>query len=423
MTDYRNSKLIERYEDVVFELETALNTNIGNNAHQIKTNHRFVVDNSGESTPFDWYNARLNVTFILKKLADGANIAVGDNNGIVNSSSALIKKLNIKMNGIDVYDCSQANQVTNIKNILEYSQGYSKSQGTNEFFYIDTTRTAAENANTGFLSRKTLLSGNRGVNVEIPLNRYGFFGSLLGELLPNSRIEIKIDLESDADLVWQAADDCRVVVTKLQLIVPRIIFNSEGKKLYMEKYLDTRKWSYLRELVERGNSTREQTGNFRITTSINKPRHVFVFIINDASNESQTSNKFLYNTFAVSTNPRTMTECYLEVGNGKEYPEVHYRPSEEPSRIFRDVLRYVHANNDYTGDTLLNRANFTNIFPFVYFDLTKQPTDIKDGSTKLTFKYKLSGTTDTDYSVYALVLYQQDVEMKKTDGKLILRSM
>ena len=423
MTDYRNSKLIERYEDVVFELETALNTNIGNNDHQIKTNHRFVVDNSGESTPFDWYNARFNVTFILKKLADGANIAVGDNNGIVNSSSALIKKLNIKMNGVDVYDCSEANQVTNIKNILEYSQGYSKSQGTNEFFYIDTTRTAAENANTGFLSRKTLLSGNRGVNVEIPLNRYGFFGSLLGELLPNSRIEIKIDLESDADLVWQAADDCRVVVTKLQLIVPRIIFNSEGKKLYMEKYLDTRKWSYLRELVERGNSTREQTGNFRITTSINKPRHVFVFIINDASNESQTSNKFLYNTFAVSTDPRTMTDCYLEVGNGKEYPEVHYRPSEEPSRVFRDVLRYVHANNDYTGDTLLNRANFTNIFPFVYFDLTKQPTDIKDGSTKLTFKYKLSGGTTTDYSVYALVLYQQDVEMKKTDGKLILRSM
>ena len=423
MTDYRNSKLIERYEDVVFELETALNTVIANDAHQIKTNHRFVVDNSGESTPFDWYNARFNVTLILKKLADGSNIAIGDNNGIVNSSSALIKKLNVKMNGVDVYDCSEANQVTNIKNILEYSQGYSKSQGTNELFYIDTTRTASENDNTGFLARKTLLAGNIGVNVEIPLNRYGFFGSLLGELLPNSRIEIKIDLESDDNLVWQAANNCRVVVIKLQLIVPRIIFNSEGKKLYMEKYLDTRKWSYLRERVERGNSTREQTGNFRITTAINKPRHVFVFIINDENDESQTSNKFLYNTFAVSTNPRTMTYCYLEVGNGKEYPEVHYRPSEEPSRVFRDVLRYVHANNDYTGDTLLNRHNFINIFPFVYFDLTKQPTDIKDGSTKLTFKYQLSGATATDYSVYALVLYEQEIEMRKTDGKLTLRSM
>ena len=28
------------------------------------------------------------------------------------------------MNGIDVYDCDQANHVTNIKNLLEYSQGY-----------------------------------------------------------------------------------------------------------------------------------------------------------------------------------------------------------------------------------------------------------------------------------------------------------
>ena len=283
MTDYRNSKLIERYEDVVFELETALNTNIGNNAHQIKNNHRFVVDNSGESTPFDWYNARFNATFILKKLADGTNIAGGDNNGIVNSSFALIKTLNVKMNGVDVYDCSEANQVTNIKNILEYSQGYSKSQGTNEFFYIDTTRTAVEADNKGFLARKSLLAGNRGVNVEIPLNRYGFFGSLLGELLPNSRIEIKIELESDADLVWQSADDCRVIINQFQLIVPRIVFNSDGKSLYMSKYLDTRKWTYLRELVERGTSTREQMGNFRITSAINKPRHVFVFIINDAN--------------------------------------------------------------------------------------------------------------------------------------------
>ena len=191
----------------------------------------------------------------------------------------------------------------------------------------------------------------------------------------------------------------------------------------MKKYIDKRKWTYLRERVERSNSTKEQTGSFRISTGINKPRHVFFFIINDENTNSQTANKFLYNTFAVSTDPKTMTNCYLEVGNGKEYPEVHYRPSEEPTRVFRDVLNYVQANSDYAGDTLLNRANFTNIFPFVYFDLTKQPTDIKDGSTKLTFKYQLSGNTTTDYSVYALVLYEQDVEMRKIDEKLILRSM
>ena len=427
MTNYRNSKLIERYEDVVFELETSLNTDLANDAHQTKTNHRFVVNNSGESTPFDWYHARFNVDFNLEKLADGADVAADDHNGIVNSTYSLIKKLIVKMNGIDVYECSEANQATNIKNLLEYSQGYSKSQGTNEFFYIDTKRNAEERAahtnyNSGFAARKLLLNAGAKVIAEISLNRYGFFESLHGELLPNSKIELKIELETDANLVWQAADDCRVILSKFQLIVPRIVFNADGKSLCMSKYLDTRKWTYLRESVERGNSTQQKTGSFRISTAINKPRHVFVYIINDANDASQTGNKFLYNTFNVVNN-RALKSCFLEVGNGKEYPEVHYRPSDEPTRVFRDVLKYFHANSDYAGDTLINRSNFSSIFPFIYFDLTKQPTDIKDGMTKLTFKYTLSGATNAPYSVYALVLSEQDVEMRKTDGKLVLRSM
>ena len=91
MAKYRKSKLIERYEDVVFELDTALISNLANNAHQKKEGHRFIVDNSGESTPFDWYHARFNVDIKLEKLADGANFAADDHNGIVNSAYSLIR--------------------------------------------------------------------------------------------------------------------------------------------------------------------------------------------------------------------------------------------------------------------------------------------------------------------------------------------
>ena len=66
---FRNSSYIERYEDVVFELETPLNT--------------VVANNTGEVTPFDWYNSRIVVDFKVNKLADGANIAAADHNGIV----------------------------------------------------------------------------------------------------------------------------------------------------------------------------------------------------------------------------------------------------------------------------------------------------------------------------------------------------
>ena len=430
MTSYRNSKLIERYEDVVFELDKALNINPANGARQNKEGHRFTVDNTGESVPLDWYHARFNINFSVDRLNDGADLAAGDRAGVVNSASSLIKKMNIKMNGIDVYDCDEANHVTNIKNLLEYSQGYAQSQGTNEFFYLDTNRQAEDrvaqvaNFNRGFAARKAFLDGaNAVVNAEIPLNRYGFFEALHGELLPNSRIEFNINLDTDANIIWRVGGtDCRVVLTKFQLIVPRIVFNASGKSLYLDKYLDTRKWTYLREMVESNNPTRQRAGTFKITSAINKPRHVFIFIINDANDNSETENKFLYNTFSIA-NARHITTCYLEVGNGKEYPEVHYKPRDEPTRVFRDLMKYVHGNSDYAGSTLLNRANFSTIFPLIYFDLTKQPTDIKDGMTRLTFKYTLNDQPNADYKVYALILYEQDIELRKTDGRLVLRSM
>ena len=453
MTNYRNPKNLDRYEDLVFKLETALELP-GNTINQRKTGHNFVVDNTGELNPFDWYHARFNVNFKLQLLADGGNIGGAGHleTGIVNSASSLIKKLTVKMNSVDVYDSQDANQATNIKNLLEYSKGYSQSQGTNEFFYIDKTREAqttefptkivqahatqaglnagdpvnvsgVRNAtyNSDFAVRVLKLTNNAEVNAEIPLNRYSFFESLHNQILPNSRVDIQVELESDNDLVWRTGgNDSRVVLTKFELIVPRLIFNSVGKTLYLDNYFIPKKWTYLKELIHKQNSTQQQSGEFRITSGVNRPRHVFVYIIKDENVNSQTANKFLYDTFAPAN--QTLTICYLEVGNGRKYPEVQYKPTEEPTRVFRDVLKYVHANSEYANDTLLNINNFKSIFPFIYFDLTKQPIDIRDGMTKLSFHYELSGGTNRNYSVYALVLHEQDVEMIKIDGKLILRS-
>ena len=121
MKSFRNPEYLERYEDVVFDLEQALAAP-GNAAHQTKTGHRFVADNTGEATPFDWYNARFSVDFKVNQLAAGADIdADGDQMGIVNGSSSLIEKLSILANGRDVYSCNYANHVVNIKNLLEYN--------------------------------------------------------------------------------------------------------------------------------------------------------------------------------------------------------------------------------------------------------------------------------------------------------------
>ena len=133
--------------------------------------------------------------------------------------------------------------------------------------------------------------------------------------------------------------------------------------------------------------------------------------------DTQTAYPFLYNTFSVSTDPRTLSNGHLEVRNGNDYT-----PTTDMTRVYTDVLKYDHKNNECGEGSLLNRVNLSNLFPFLYFDLTKQKMDIKDGTKKLTFKYELYGTTTTACSVYGLTLYEQDVELIQRDVKIILRS-
>ena len=455
MKSFRNPEYLERYEDVVFDLEQALATP-GNGAHQTKIGHRFVADNTGEATPFDWYNARFSVDFKVNQLAAGANIdADGDQMGIVNGISSLIKRLSIMANGRDVYSCNYVNHVVNIKNLLEYNPSYVDSVATNEFYYLDTSRhaerqkftsrqvthrrNAANNAddagpmldavvanyNKGFSIRKALLGDSATVRCEIPLNRYSFFESLDEKLLPNTKIELNIEIEKDGNLIWRSNAagnaDCRVILTRFQLFVPRITLNKKGQELYLKNYLKPYKWSYLNEVVERSNNSQQQTGHFRITNAISKPRHVFVFGINTANIDLQTANPFLFNTFNLPNNAN-ISRCYLEVGNGNEYPDIHFKPATDPARVFREVMGYVYANNDFQGGTLLNRTNFESLFPFVYFDLTKQKMDIKDGVTKLAFHYELSANPNADYNIYALVLHERVAEIEQQGGKLLLRA-
>ena len=365
MKSFRNPQYLSNYEDVVFETERPLAVNPNNVDKQERTSIKIVADNGGEVNPFDWYNTRFSVNFKVNKLADNSAIAVDDVNGIVNGSNILIKRLSVTANGTPVYDCKYANHFVKIKNLLEYNPSYAKSVGTNEFYFPDTSRhadgskytrrwvthrqNAARNAdqaglmlddvnpnyNKGFAARKQLLGASAEVNCEIPLNRYSFFEELQDKLLPNMKIDLDIEFDDDKNLIWRggAADAAgtsyRLIITKLRLFVPKLIFNSEGQKLCMENYLKPYKWTYLAEKGNTSNPMTQGSGNFRITQGIKKSRHVFVFIINTDNLNNQLENPFLYNTFSVSTDPRTLTRCHLEVGNGEDYPDIEYKIFQE----------------------------------------------------------------------------------------------
>ena len=403
------------HEDLVFDLEQHLIIPTNNN-YQNRDNCKFVVDRKS----LDWYNARLSMDWRLTKL-NGRNVIINDKNGIVNGASSFVKKSSFSINGREIYQCNSANHVVNIKNLLEYNSSYVNSIGTNEFYYLDTTNSPNRNKyltrqvqhgrnntntgwtprifienedptfNEGFDARKKQLGNSSIVNCEIPLNRYSFFEAFKDKMLPDSRFELNIEFESDNNLIWREGNDvCRVIITKLQLYIPSVKFDGRYKTTTAPK-----SWTYLNEYVTNSTDLRQREGNFRITNEVSKPHHVFIFIVNSANINSQTANPFLYQTFNIANN-RKLTGCYLKA-NENVYPNIHYKPSTEPSRVNRDVM-------SYGGGTHLKRNNFESLFPFIYFKLP----NLED-KVKLSFHYELRGEPNADYIIFAIVLHEKDL--------------
>ena len=101
--------------------------------------------------------------FKLNRKADGGNITNATNTTIINGSHSLIKHMVVRSAGKIIYDTDNLHLVTFVKNLLEYSDDYSRSVAKNSLWYLDTTGTHVEDDNAGFAARRLLTRG-RGVD-------------------------------------------------------------------------------------------------------------------------------------------------------------------------------------------------------------------------------------------------------------------
>ena len=142
---------------------------------------------------------------------------------VVNGSHSFIKHLTIKSGGKIIYDTDSLHLVTFVKNLLEYSDDYSRSVANNSFWYLDTDTTAVDAENLGFASRRALTSNRKQVNVKSPINRYSFSEELEGRVLPPMQLTFEIDLNPDVELLFGNVDITRVTIDRFYLWVPKIL--------------------------------------------------------------------------------------------------------------------------------------------------------------------------------------------------------
>ena len=152
--------------------------------------------------------------------------------------------------------------------------------------------------NEGFAKRKILTDAAATNNISIPLNSYSYFAAFKNNLHPNLKTNISLTLENDNNIILKnaGAPDSKVILTKLRLWVPKIIFNDAGLKAYLEDYLKPKKWIYQKEHheIKQSGSTND---SFRISTGIRRPRHVFIWAVPSPAYDNQGANIF---TFGIS---------------------------------------------------------------------------------------------------------------------------
>ena len=238
-----------------FQLDNVIKIPAGGQ-HQDKNGYKFTIND--RASIYDWYNAYFEVKFNLQKLDGTAYIHdANDRITVINGAHSLINHIMIKSAGKIVYDTNNLHKVTFIKNLLEYSDDYSRSVGKNSFWYLETNNTTANN-NTGFEARRLLTkeqvanTGAPDINVIIPLNRYGFFEELEEQMLVPMQLEFNIQLQNDDELIFKpaAADDGRVVINRFLLWVPKLTPRDDLYGEFVKNFLKPSTWNYRREMYQ-----------------------------------------------------------------------------------------------------------------------------------------------------------------------------
>ena len=211
-----------------------------NNQNQRKSGHKFTTRDRDNF--YDWYNAYFRINFTFEATTNGARIGANTESAPVNGSFSLIKSLTVKSAGKSVYEANDIHKVIFIKNLLDFSDDYSRSMAKNQFWYLDndaTTVTSDAATNLGMRHRAVL--SYEGIKVEtiLPLNRYPLFEGLSDRLLPSMQLEFEIVLQDYTEMIFQSDGTARrIVVRKFELWIPRLQFTGEGQKLVKENFLN-----------------------------------------------------------------------------------------------------------------------------------------------------------------------------------------
>jgi hypothetical protein len=419
-------------EDNSIETEDYLSFSPDDFSHGGINKTKFTISVKDMDNWINWSKAYLEYSVKLKAndgvtdIADGADIAL--------QQGHIWERVEMNVDSQTIESVSFANIASNMHNLACIGPNYKNTVGAQMNMHLDTNlgapAVAGAPANEGFIKRKALAGRNGGANAGLQTFYYPV-KHLVGYANQNKctrglRHQMVLYRNTHANMVHQAGGApagtkvfiervrlwCPIVRPSLQAVVD--IENKLNSGMPMQMHWQAR--NMYRSGVIGAN---DLSFEYRVTTSLTNAEHCFVAMIPSAFDDTETENTAIFYN-------QNLSEAHLRVNSvqvPKEKLELSFPyATRNVARAYQMFEEYKNVFGDAETGSCVSKTDYTNIFPIIHFDLTKQVEDATfgvNGNADITFRGRRS-QAGNDMHIYFLILSSRSAEISGPSNNLRL---
>ena len=178
----------------------------------------FRIGSSQDYLPIDWYKAYFHIVLDTKKATGDTAYAAGDKIALASDASSIINSFKFESDSRQIYYVNDINYGMVNKNLMEMSNEHINTVGKKSIIYPDLEDTLDVNKYTTDATSHAVQGDNATYNANyhkrmnltrstldaiIALNCMEFLSSMESVLIPLTKVEITMDIESDDILLYK----------------------------------------------------------------------------------------------------------------------------------------------------------------------------------------------------------------------------
>ena len=391
--------------------------------------YTFRIGSSQDYLPIDWYKAYFHVTLDVKKKSDGTALSGSSNIALASDSSSLINSFKFESDSRQIYYATDINYATTTKNLMEMSNEYITTAGKRMFLYpslkngttitkytMDTTTNTVKSDNPLYNANyhKRMILTKSTIDMIIPLNCMEFFQSMKNTLIPPTKVEVTVDIEQDDILLYRyGGTDAKIVIKDIFLCYEKLTLSAANRLLYTKFLSSQQIINFYRESIVFQTSLKNREKNIILYETINKPRELFVWF----SNTQNRTGKQSYDSFQIDTNSMAIVNATVVINDNIHVPMTPYNCSSRSIQAYNELLKYMTDKNKRES-TFIDYELFKTKYMILYFDLKNNITDtLRNSYCKVEFKYILKDEMASEYTIYSLMLHEDQYKISLINGK------